>query len=360
MKKGSNIYYPSLDSLRAIAVILVIISHWFASDHFLNRYTSNGTLGVTLFFVLSGFLISGILMNYKTEIDLEVITIKQTLKIFYIRRAIRIFPIYYVLIGVLLLFQFSLMKDGFWWHFFYLSNVYFWLQGAFHGSLSHFWSLAVEEQFYLIWPMMILLVSWKRIPLILFFGILSALLYRINFVNEQNEMARFLLPGSLDSFCIGAIFALAKKGIYPKLSAVLLNCKIQWIAGTGCFALSQLCVAAPISAGLKSALYIFLISCAFGFLIFALCSEEKLKSKISFLQNPILMYIGKISYGLYLYHNFIPFPYDLNLSWIPIGLTYYVAQLFRFSLLMLVATASWFFIEKPFLLLKDYYTKPRK
>jgi peptidoglycan/LPS O-acetylase OafA/YrhL len=107
LKKGSNIYYPSLDSLRAIAVIFVIISHWFASDHFLNRYTSNGTLGVTLFFVLSGFLISGILMNYKTEIDLEVITIKQTLKIFYIRRAIRIFPIYYVLIGVLLLFQFS-------------------------------------------------------------------------------------------------------------------------------------------------------------------------------------------------------------------------------------------------------------
>jgi peptidoglycan/LPS O-acetylase OafA/YrhL len=353
-------FYPKLDSLRGFAVILVIISHWFSSDHFLNRYTNNGTIGVTLFFVLSGFLITGILLNYRAEIDQKEITLKQILKIFYIRRALRIFPIYYILIFVMLIFQFSMMKQGFWWHFFYLSNVYFWLLGTFHGSLSHFWSLAVEEQFYLIWPLILLLISRRKIPLILFVGILSALFYRLNFVNQQNEMARFLLPGSLDSFCIGAIFALVQKNTYPKLSEVLENNKIQWMGGMGFFALSQLCIAATISAGLKSALYIFLLSFAFGFLIFALCSEEQPKSKISFLQNPMLMYIGKISYGLYLFHNFIPFPYNLNLSWLPIGLTHYVAQLFRFSLLILVATASWFFIEKPFLRLKNHYTNPRK
>jgi peptidoglycan/LPS O-acetylase OafA/YrhL len=356
LKKGSNIYYPSLDSLRAIAVILVIISHWFASDHFLNRYTSNGTLGVTLFFVLSGFLISGILMNYKTEIDLEVITIKQTLKIFYIRRAVRIFPIYYVLIGVLLLFQFSLMKDGFWWHFFYLSNVYFWLQGAFHGSLSHFWSLAVEEQFYLIWPMMILLISWKRLPMLLIIGIFSALAFRFMAVDDQNEMARYLLPGSIDSFCVGAIFALVQRELLPKLSAFLKRKDIQWLGGLGFFVLSQGCLIMPFSVALTSALYIFLISCAFGFLILGCCQENQVMTRIPLLQNPILIYIGKISYGLYLYHNFIPFFYGFNFSWIPISFSMYVVQLMRFIVLLIVASASWYFIEKPILRLKNRFT----
>lgn len=356
MKKGNNNYYPSLDSLRAIAVIFVIISHWFASDHFLNRYTSNGTLGVTLFFVLSGFLISGILMNYKTEIDLEVITIKQTLKIFYIRRAIRIFPIYYVLIGVLLLFQFSLMTDSFWWHFFYLSNVYFWLQGAFNGSLSHFWSLAVEEQFYLIWPLIILLISWKRLPFIMITGIFSALAFRFMGVDDKNEMARYLLPGSIDSFCVGAIFALVQRELLPKLSAFLKRKDTQWLGGLGFFVLSQGSLIMPFSADLTSALYIFLISCAFGFLILSCCQVNQVKTKIPLLQNPILTYIGKISYGLYLYHNFIPFFYGLNLSWISNSFSMYVVQLLRFIVLLVVATASWYFIEKPILRLKNRFT----
>ena len=357
MRKDSNLYYPSLDSVRAFAVILVIISHWFSSEHFLNRYTSNGTIGVTLFFVLSGFLITGILLNYKAQLEHNGTGLMHLMKNFYLRRSLRIFPIYYLTIVVILIFQFSMIKDGLWWHFFYLSNVYFWLQGTFNGSLSHFWSLAVEEQFYLIWPILILLLPWRRIHILLITGILYGLIFRLIYVNELNEMARFLLPGSLDSFCIGAIFAIAKKGSFPLAMGCIGNRNILLTGFFGCLVLSFICKELYLTPGLNSALFIFLLSCAFGFLIIVLCLEKKPNSKKSILQNPLLMYIGKISYGLYLYHNFIPFPYELNLSWLPISLSQYAAQLCRFFLLLLVATASWFLIEKPFLRLKNKYNK---
>ena len=90
-------YYLKLDGLRFIAVVLVIFSHWLPRNHFLNTL-SNGVIGVTIFFVLSGFLISTILFRYNERIQSKELSLKQALKIFFIRRSIRIFPIYFLLI----------------------------------------------------------------------------------------------------------------------------------------------------------------------------------------------------------------------------------------------------------------------
>lgn len=345
-------FYPKLDSLRGFAVILVIISHWFSSDHFLNRYTNNGTIGVTLFFVLSGFLITGILLNYRTEIDQKEISIKQILKIFYIRRALRIFPIYYILIFVMLIFQFSMIKQGFWWHFFYLSNVYFWLQSTFHGSLSHFWSLAVEEQFYFIWPILILVFPARKLIILFLIAIFSAICYRILFIYESNEMARFLLPGSIDSFAIGAMVTLINKGILNILNK-FKEVKVQWLLGFIFFILSQAWLYLPLPTNWSLGLYICLLSLSFGWMILACCNVNESNSKSFLLENRTFMYLGKISYGLYLYHNFIPYFYDFKVPGLPDVFSLYIVQFMRFGMLVSIASISWFFIEKPLLRLKD-------
>src|SRR6476620_2899804 len=99
---GTNkVYYRQLDTLRAFAVGMVLLSHWFSPKHIINKYTLNGTLGVTLFFVLSGFLITGILLRTKTSIE-NRLSLREAFKTFYIRRSLRIFPVYYLLLFILL------------------------------------------------------------------------------------------------------------------------------------------------------------------------------------------------------------------------------------------------------------------
>ena len=210
-EEGPSGYMPQLDSLRAIAVILVLISHWFSDKHFLNRYTGTGILGVTLFFVLSGFLITRILLRSKITIE-NGGSEKRAFATFYIRRSLRIFPVYYLLLFVLLVFNMAEIRETFWWHFFYGSNFFFWLKGEFGGHLSHLWSLSVEEQFYLFWPTVIFFIPKKYIPHALFIGAISAILFRYFITKpEENVLGRILMPGSLDSFCFGGLFAYGRQ-----------------------------------------------------------------------------------------------------------------------------------------------------
>ena len=350
-----NKFYPKLDSLRAIAVILVIISHWFSSQHFINRYTSNGTIGVTLFFVLSGFLITGILINYKVQLAKKKRGFINALKVFYWRRTLRIFPIYYLLLSIVILFKLAAIHDAFWWHFVYASNFYFWIQGSFQGPFSHFWSLAIEEQFYLIWPLLILIVPIRRYMILFLTAILTAFLFRLMSITESNEMSRFLLLGSIDSFAIGALFALVHKGILT-IPNKWKEVRMQSQLGIGFFIVSQSLMYLPLSRNWYLAVYLCLLSCSFGWMILAACRKNEATTNPNLLNNRILIYLGKISYGLYLYHNFIPCFYGLNLSWIPAEFSLYVVQFIRFSVLLFVASVSWYFIEKPMLKLKNSFT----
>ncbi|MBK8553825.1 MAG: acyltransferase [Ignavibacteria bacterium] len=149
-------YMPQLDSLRTFAVFSVLIGHWFAEFEKFSNFPF-GMFGVTLFFVLSGFLITQILISGR--IDTEEIFKKKihSIKQFYIRRTLRIFPIYYITIFICLLFNVQDIRDKFFWFLFYASNIYFYNINDWAGSLSHLWTLAVEEQFYLLWPFIILL-----------------------------------------------------------------------------------------------------------------------------------------------------------------------------------------------------------
>ena len=351
-------YMPQLDTLRAIAVILVIISHWFSAEHVFNRFTSNGTLGVTLFFVLSGFLITGILLRNKTDVQKGFST-SGAFKIFYIRRSLRIFPVYYLLLVVLVLFNIASVRESFWWHFFYASNFFFWAKGEFGGSLSHLWTLSVEEQFYLIWPAIILFIPVKNLPAAFVLGILTAIIFRFLVITPQNELGRFLMPGSLDSFCIGALFAYGRYLTTATYQRYAKSKNFLVIVAVVLLAFVHTSIYKNANWFFKPDYY-FIISISFGVLIDKVADTVTYPPLGIFLNNKILQYIGKISYGIYLFHNFIPFFYGLPLpkSFEPVSL--YIIQICRFGILIAIASLSWFLFEKPLLKLKDRFSFGRR
>ena len=110
-------------------------------------------LAVETFFVISGFLITGILLDNRLQNSQS-----QILKQFYIRRFLRIFPLHYLVLLLGLVVNADSLRESWCWQVFYLSNIYFYLNG-WHGYFSHFWSLAVEEQFYLFWPLLIICLA---------------------------------------------------------------------------------------------------------------------------------------------------------------------------------------------------------
>jgi len=138
--------YVQLDGLRAFAVALVIISHWLPASYFIN-YLPNGEIGVDLFFVLSGFLISEILIKAKDKMSVGQLSGISIYRSFVFRRALRIFPIYYLSLAILRVLPTPLQfKQNFFYYVTYTTNIYFY-QIRHWNFGSHLWTLAVEEQF---------------------------------------------------------------------------------------------------------------------------------------------------------------------------------------------------------------------
>ena len=166
---SSRQHLPVLDGLRTLAILLVMLFHFFQARPLpaapvireLTKLTALGQTGVDLFFVLSGFLITGILLDARGK--------QNALKVFYFRRVLRIFPLYYayLIVAFLVLPAFHAAShvtySNQWWFWFYCQNI----QATFAASFpttgpGHFWSLAVEEHFYLIWPFIVLRLSPAR------------------------------------------------------------------------------------------------------------------------------------------------------------------------------------------------------
>ena len=153
-------YFKQIDSLRFFAVFLVLISHWLFGLPFVEKLKL-GTIGVELFFVISGFLISLQLYKYKLEIDTKISSLKNTIKVFYIRRILRIFPLYYFVLIVATLINKGELMDAVVWNFSYTTNFYFIKIQHWPGIFSQFWSVSVEEHFYIFWPLIVLTSNSK-------------------------------------------------------------------------------------------------------------------------------------------------------------------------------------------------------
>lgn len=219
-KKNNLSHIPPLDGLRGIAILLVLIYHclefvpFSGIDQFLMRFVRMGWCGVDLFFVLSGFLITRILIETQSE--------TQYYKAFYARRFLRIFPIYYFFLAI----AFVLIADNFIffrqdrfapvaskqiWFWFYGQNFFFAKEGwpPVNSYFNHLWSLAVEQQFYLLWPF-IVKVNIERLEKICFGIIALALGLRILFfLFNIPWVASFVLFFTrIDALCMGALAAI--------------------------------------------------------------------------------------------------------------------------------------------------------
>lgn len=206
-EKGAHIL--PLDGLRGVAVLSVLVFHfWQGTPHLFATIPAAGLLsigqkGVDLFFVLSGFLITGILLQTKEK--------PHYFRNFYGRRSLRIFPLYYaVVIGCVLVALFAADRTAAaktWWYFVYLQNVADTFRPDAIIGPGHFWSLAIEEQFYLVWPLIVLFLGRNQLLLLTACLFVGAAVIRVLFISRGIDVFTFTLC-RMDTLALGAMLAI--------------------------------------------------------------------------------------------------------------------------------------------------------
>ena len=354
----------ALDGLRFFAFLLVFFFHALQWSPWGNwPFIRFGFLGVPIFFVLSGFLIGGILLDLKDK-QRPGFGLGAKLKTFYIRRALRIFPVYYLFIAILaLLLAMSgrpdpVATDSVFWHLAYLTNFRSFFAGMDHIRQGHFWSLAVEEHFYLLAPLVVLLARPRTLVGLLALVITAVAAARWSIYAAGSARDFWVLsPMQFDLLGLGIATAIIeRKGRFLGIDARML----RWlgIAGAVFFVLFirryylgrpgigiWYATFGPLSLGVVTAALVltlwqrpsWLVSRCFGLRPFA--------------------YFGQISYGLYLFHpNCIGWSShyfgrsNLVSAWVGLFVTFAAAML------------SWHIFEKPINALKNRvgYTEKRK
>lgn len=347
-------YIFGLNGLRAIAVFLVILSHRLPVNHFLKKF-SIGDYGVTLFFVLSGFLISRLLFF---QIQNQVISKTSDfviLKKFILRRSLRIFPIYYLLLFFMYFTDGIIgnrFRENFLWYFFYGANYLNYTTNKWYGSLAHFWSLSVEEQFYLFWPLCLLFIFKRSLFSFICFVILLGTLYPFFFEGK----VEILTLSCVNAFGIGALLAYFE--IMKPNRILFFNLSLKWLFVPILVLVftNNLMFEIPFFSErlAVSILSVTLISfCRFN-------GNHFMVQKI--LENRIIEFVGLISYGIYLYHNILPKYWSWGLQKINVvtpsslGQFSYIEFVLQTLFLIFLSYLSWIIIEKPILKLKKYIT----
>lgn len=348
MLKQSQSRIPGLDGIRGLAALSVIAFHFY----FRGVTTLLGSIGVDTFFVLSGFLITGILLNCRMLCD-EGQPALVTVRRFYIRRFLRIFPLFYLALFLATLFNLPGARKGFWWHATYTCNIYMAIHRQFLGATGHFWSLAVEEQFYLVWPWVIIFSRRKWLPHLIVAAMLTGFLFRIAMLN-QPIMAGILPFANLDALGMGALLAV--------LSDFKMRRSLSVIRVLGTSVGLPLLIALMVlnymhrSPSIQEVFTTAAISLLAASLILS-CSETSGRTARLFSFRP-LSYLGVISYGLYVYH--LPIWYLMGFDWSYHSLHRTIIGLFA---TIIVAAASWHFFESPINSLKrrfSYRVAPRE
>ncbi len=358
---SSNLkYYSQIDGLRCFAIISVMIGHWISWDttNIILKNTPWGH-GVILFFVLSGYLITNILLELKEKINTGVISHSEGLKTFYFRRILRIFPIYYLLIFYLFYINYENTREVFPWLVTYTSNILQSKTGSFIGGFNHFWSLAVEEQFYLIWPFIILFVDLRKLINVILIFIIISFLSRLScvIINPNNWMlSAYLTPNLFLPLCLGALLAFGKR--YKPYLESFFNNSIYMYASILLYVFSFYFFHYRWRIALFDLLldeYLFAIMCTF---IISKTSSNSFRFIVKYiLEHDVVVYTGKISYGLYVYHLFV-----IGFFWNYLALEYKLGVVDKhamwfiyFVLAYILAILSYYVIEKPFNNLKQYF-----
>lgn len=348
-------YKPRLDGLRAFAFVMVSLSHFL---YFVGG-SNAGIYGVNLFFVLSGFLITGILLNEKGN------SFWSAYKRFIGRRALRIFPIYYLII----LFFIIVGVDGISEDWPYLVTYTYNFRVSHMPNWEYFlyapyWSLSVEEQFYVFFPLLVLLLNKRPKLQIGIFVCVVLLAFTERIFNFTTIHIYVNLVTNMGALALGAIGAwLMKYGYFKQKIFNSFFVEVVFFIALGIALKTQNTLIIFYAFPLLN-LFLVIKASAFDF---------KLRIIDKILVHKWSLFIGKISYGLYLYHIMVQHfftKYVVYPLWekIPFESLGFFAKLeynetlvkfpFTISLTVLIAYLSFRFIESPILKMKDKYFKP--
>jgi peptidoglycan/LPS O-acetylase OafA/YrhL len=327
---------PSLDGLRGLSILIVIVGHAAGTNGvpiFFERLHHLGNWGVKFFFVISGFIITKLLLDEQARAG------SINLASFFVRRTAKIFPAYFVyvlVIGVAATAGLVKLMPGDFWHAMTFTMNYHYERGWY---LNHTWSLAVEEQFYLVWPLAIILIGRARLPAACILIIALAPVYRatswIFFDATASEMTR-ALPAAADALAAGALLALLHR---DKRDGFASSEFLSRDHSVPCLILAFVIPVATymISPGTfyiigQTILIFFIAACIHYCILFPDGGIGKLVNHRFFVAN------GLISYSLYLWQE--PFLNSYDPSWattmpINIGLAYVFGAL------------SFYFVERP-------------
>jgi peptidoglycan/LPS O-acetylase OafA/YrhL len=344
-----------LDGLRAFAVLFTMVTHFTRSQEGLLGLIPWGQMGVRLFFVLSGFLITGILLRLRPAENR-----REALRVFYCRRFLRIFPLYYATVAVSALVNIRPVRQTLWWHLIYLSNLYAIIRVRPDSVVTHFWSLAVEEQFYLIWPCLMLFLPrrhlFKAMVAAVCIGPLSRLIGMLMHVNAVGA-----LPfACLDTLGMGAILAYLWDKQLGNADAARRFDRIALWVGLPSFAMFV--TAQAIHLQWLGVLVLSDLALAFAFVWLVSRAASSFSGPVgALLESKPINYVGKISYGIYVLHAFMPVILFYALKWI--GISWPDSSLYRFVVLVAMSIAaaavSWHFFENRINTYKRHFEYPR-
>lgn len=364
---NDNARIPVLDGIRGLAVLMVVAFHTlFTNENAIGASVLNGaraTLwsGVDLFFVLSGFLITGILLDTKSG--------PRYFRNFYLRRTLRIFPLYYgVLVAILVVLPlaFALLdraRPAFLetvlprqlWLWTYLQN---WLQATGPHQLpgfGHFWTLAVEEQFYLVWPLVVYALTPKRLlRLCLFAGVFGLILRTVLYTNgfADGWAIRHMTITRADSLLIGAALALLLRDAVARERVRRFAPAVLAITAAG---IAAIYMSSDATRGLVATI---------GYTLTALAGASLIGINLDkpFLDRSFLRFLGKYSYAIYVFHlpiavgvkGVLDARFPSPAAGVPVAAAAFVITLVAS---IGIALISWRLWEAPWLSLKDRFAK---
>ena len=364
-------YVAELDAFRGLAILSVMALHWLPRDAAVNAVQNQTTNGVHLFFTLSGFLITRILLTSRAAVDDGRVTVGWSLRQFYARRVLRIFPVYYLVIGLGVALNVDGLRQAWPWHASFLSNVYY-LGHGFDGPAAVFWTLAVEEQFYLVWPLAILLLPRRALVPTTAAVAVAATVLRTTFI-LRSPMFEMLMPACANFLAVGALVGLVDHSRYgsPSLArwtrrafgviaVVLVGVAVALFVVRG---RQYMATARPVAAVAQA-----MMSMAYA-VTFAACVRGLPAVARLPLRFPPLVYVGRVSYGLYVWHLFVAdglvraaHSTLLHGRWHAIVAHAAAWVTVKVIVSLAVATASWFAFERPINELKRWfpYVRPAR
>ncbi len=356
------VFLPGLNGIRTLAAFGVMISHItlqlsgynlnFSLFGFKDGKVAGWTLGehgVTMFFVLSGFLITFLLMKEKEKFN------KIKVRQFYIRRVLRIWPLYYlyffIAMGIIML---SSSYSASPWivvtYMFFAANIPFILEKTLL-NLDHFWSIAVEEQFYLFWPLFFRIDEKKLMLLVsIIIGLLSIIRVTLWYFIPFSVPALFSVVNRFDCMLFGALGAMLyyrKNNLFLKIA----DNKVTQACALGVLLL----MIVNLFSFFNSILEIFVVNVM---TLIIIIGQINRKNRIVNFNNIVMDYLGKLSYGVYIIHILVLYTVITLFNWSLIENKYLMAALIYFTVIfvtVLLAHLSYNWFEKPFLKMKNRF-----